>query len=49
MPRWLKEPFVLTFRAGLRALAADRRCVGEDYRVLLHLVGCLEWDTFPRF
>ena len=48
MPRWLKEPFVLTFRAGLRELAADRRCVGEDYRVLLHLVGCLEWDNWVR-
>ena len=48
MARRLTELFVFVFRDGLRQLAADRRCVGEDYRVLLHLVGCLEWDNWVR-
>jgi hypothetical protein len=48
MARRLTELFVFVFRDGLRQLAADRRCVGEDYRVFLHLVGCLEWDNWVR-
>ena len=48
MARRLMEPFVFCLREGLRELAADGRCVGQDYRVLLYLLGSLEWDNLVR-
>ena len=42
------EPFVFTFRAGLRTLAQDRRCTLQDLRVLLWLLGIMEWKNRVR-
>jgi hypothetical protein len=48
MARQLTEPFVFVFRSGARALAMDKRCVGQDYKVLWYLVSFLEWDNWLR-
>jgi hypothetical protein len=45
------EPFVFTFRAGLRTLAQDRRCTLQDLRVFLWLLGMSRqnvWATLQR-
>src|SRR5262245_52569659 len=48
MAHRLKESFIFAFRDGLRELATDRRCIGQDYRVLLFLMSVLEWGNWLR-
>jgi hypothetical protein len=45
-PRGWVEPFTFTFRAGLRTLAQERRCTLQDFRVLLWLLGTMQWGNW---
>lgn len=45
---YIRESFIFAFREGLEALATDRRCGGQDYKVLLYLLAHLEWGNQIR-